>query len=299
MQKEKHENNSLSGRVYQLSTDNRLRLRIMSFRSILLICVNYNSYNELYKYIISVAEAISNSGLKFKFDILIPDNSDVKKRITCPDYSDITIKQIFNETNEGYLGGVISALEKTKLSPKDYEFFIISNVDLILSKSFFKDLFNLRIDSKTGWISPSIISEKENRDRNPKIITRPSKRKMKVIALMYLIPIFHFLYSRFVYPRKSRASSKHSNRKIYAGHGSFMIFTNSFTKKNVDLDYQSFLFGEEIFFAELIRASGLETIHLPELLVYDTDHVSTSKLKRSVYYKMNYQSIKYIIKRFF
>ena len=212
---------------------------------------------------------------------------------------DLNFYHILNDRNFGYIGGIVEALSKSRLKPKDYRYFVISNVDLRLSTTFFQDLLTTKIDSKTGWIAPSIISEKEKRDRNPKIITRPSKRKMQVIALMYLIPSFHFLYSRFIYPRKNRAFRRLATRKIYAGHGSFMLFTNSFTKKNIDLDYQSFLFGEEIFFAELIRASGLETIYLPELLVYDTDHVSTSKLKRSVYNKMNFQSMKYIIKKFF
>jgi len=271
----------------------------MDNNPILIACVNFNTYNELEAFISSVITAKIRSNLKFSIDILVSDNSYYKKELNISKIKDLNIYHILNDRNFGYLGGVVEALSKSRLRPRDYRYFFISNVDLSLSTTFFRDLLNTKFDSKIGWIAPSIISEKENRDRNPKIITRPSKRKMKVIALMYLIPIFHFLYSRFVYPRKNRASSRHSSRKIYAGHGSFMILTNSFTKKNVDLNYQSFLFGEEIFFAELIRASGLETIYLPELLVYDTDHVSTSKLKRSVYYKMNYQSIKYIIKRFF
>jgi len=271
----------------------------MVIRSVLLVCVNYNSYNELDKYIRSIQETISNSGFKYQMDILISDNSYVKKKINYPNYTNISIKQVFNETNEGYIGGVNSAIKNAMLSPKDYEFFIISNVDIIIPKYFFKNLFKLNLSSQIGWIAPSIISEKENRDRNPKILTRPSKLKMKITAFMYWMPVIHLFYSKFVYPRKEQGSHKHFNKKIYAGHGSFMLFTNSFSKNNVDLNYQSFLFGEEIFFAELIRLSNLETIYLPELIVHDIDHVSTSKLKRSAYNKMNFQSIKYITKRFF
>lgn len=271
----------------------------MGIRSILLVCVNFNSYNELDRYVCSIQETISNSGSKYQIDILISDNSYVKKKINYPNYTNISIKQVFNETNEGYLGGVNSAIKNAMLSPKDYEFFIISNVDLIIPKYFFKDLFKLNLSPQIGWIAPSIISEKENRDRNPKIIARPSKLKMKITAFMYWMPVVHLFYSKLVYPKKKRGSHKYYNKKIYAGHGSFMLFTNSFTKKNVDLDYQSFLFGEEIFFAELNRISGLDTIYFPELVVHDIDHVSTSKIKKSEYYKMNFQSIKYIIKRFF
>lgn len=271
----------------------------MDSNSILIACVNFNTYNKLETYISSVIDSKIQSNLKLNIDILIGDNSCNKKELNVSKIKDLNIHHIFNERNFGYLGGVVEALSKTKLRPEDYRYFVISNVDLRVPITFFQDLFNTKFDPNIGWIAPSIISEKENRDRNPKIIARPSKMKMKITAFMYWMPVIHLFYSKFVYPGKKRDSHKYLNKKIYAGHGSFMLFTNSFTKKNVDLDYQSFLFGEEIFFAELNRISGLDTIYFPKLVVHDIDHVSTSKMKKSEYYKMNFQSIKYIIKRFF
>ncbi len=271
----------------------------MDSNSILIACVNFNTYNKLETYIFSIINSKIQSNLELNIDILISDNSNSKKELNVTNIRDLNIYHIFNERNFGYLGGIVEALSKTKLRPEDYRYFVISNVDLRVPITFFQDLLNTKFDPNIGWIAPSIISEKENRDRNPKIITRPSKLKMKITAFMYWMPVIHLFYSKLVYPKKKRDSYKHFNKKIYAGHGSFMLFTNSFTKKNVDLNYQSFLFGEEIFFAELNRISGLDTIYFPELVVHDIDHVSTSKIKKSEYYKMNFQSIKYLIKRFF
>jgi len=55
--------------------------------------------------------------------------------------------------------------------------------------------------------------------------------------------------------------------KIYAGHGSIMIFTKAFMMKNLDLEFPAFMYGEEIFFAELVRLSHLETIYVPNIYV--------------------------------
>ena len=86
---------------------------------------------------------------------------------------------------------------------------------------------------------------------------------------------------------------------VYAGHGSFMIFTKAFFLKKPKLQYPVFLFGEEIYFAELMRSYSLKVTYIPRLKVFDKEHISTSKMKSDFYYKCNREAIKYLISTFY
>ena len=65
------------------------------------------------------------------------------------------------------------------------------------------------------------------------------------------------------------------------------------------MDYPCFLFGEEIYLAEHLRKRGLKTYYDPNLKVYDSDHVSTGKMKSKAYYQYNYKSIDMLLKEYF
>ena len=56
-----------------------------------------------------------------------------------------------------------------------YDYVAISNVDLLLKDDFLTQLSNLYVDKDIAWLAPKIWSNKEYRDRNPKIINRYSK----------------------------------------------------------------------------------------------------------------------------
>jgi GT2 family glycosyltransferase len=270
-----------------------------NIKSVLFVCVNYNTNELLNNYIKSIAKAKSLLNYPLRIDILIGDNSEIFDPVRNNLNKDISVFHINNKNNLGYIGGVTRAIKESNIDLNSYDYVIISNVDLTISDTFFKKMVSLKIGSEIGWIAPCIFSEKEKRDRNPKIIKRPSVGKMKTIALMYRFPLIHYIYSNTIYKNSDKNSTNFSNNNIYAGHGSFMIFTNSFIKKNLNFRFPGFLFGEEIFFAELVRMSKLKTIYIPELIVNDIDHASTNKLKKAIFYKINYQSIKIITEKFF
>tara|TARA_Y100000385_G_C13090452_1_gene638482 strand:+ start:979 stop:1803 length:825 start_codon:yes stop_codon:yes gene_type:complete len=267
---------------------------------ILLSCVNYNSYKELIDYLLSIEKSFILCNGAIDLTVLVGDNSETCKRDLDTNFVSFELKYIFNNSNLGYIGGVSRALTQSDLTIKDYDIFIISNVDLLLSESFFLNILSLKITEKTGWIAPSILSENEKRDRNPKILKRPTRKKMLITQLIFKVPILHYLYSKTIYCYKSkRIPSNYDSSQIYAGHGSFMIFTSNAILANINFEFPSFLFGEEIYYAELLLEKSLNVIYSPELQVVDIDHVSTSKMKRSDYYEMNYRSLKVITKLFF
>lgn len=263
-------------------------------KTILLVAINYNSYLELYDYLDSINSNIF-VGKYFSIDIYIVDNSSIKQTIDVSRYSNLNLN-IVPANNLGYLGGAFYILNN-KIDPKKYDFTIISNVDVIISSDFFIHLFNIT-HNDIGWIAPSIFSESENRDRNPKIYKRYSKAKLLLLYYMYKYPLLHFLYQKSFYKRK-KIKTINEQRDIYAGHGSFMIFTRVFFLKKPNLNYPVFLFGEEIFFAELMKKYSLRVTYIPNIRIFDKEHISTSKMSSKFYYKCNREAIKYIISNFY
>jgi len=258
---------------------------------IIISCVNYNTPERLISYIDSLDLAVGYSKSKILITVLIADNSDAT--FDLPDrFHNLDIIHLFTYKNLGYLGAVQFALLNTKIEISSYDFFIISNVDIKVKLNFFSTLSGLNLDKNIGWIAPRIYSLEENRDRNPKIRLRPSKRKIDILIMMYKYPVLYKIYTSFIYQTRKKHENIQSDKIIYAGHGSMMIFTKTFVEKHSNFDFPSFLFGEEIFFAELNRKSGLEVIYVPEIGVVDADHASTSKLSRKIYCHMNYESLK-------
>ena len=151
------------------------------------------------------------------------------------------------------MNGIENALKENKIKTSSFDYFIISNVDLVLAKNFFTELF-IKVNIKnTGWIAPKIYSLSEKKDRNPKIIARPSKSKISFLCLMYKIPILYYFYRLILYSSTRKIKLSKNINYIYAGHGSFMIFTNYFSTNINYINFNSFLFGEEIFIAELCK----------------------------------------------
>jgi len=271
---------------------------------LIFLCVNFNSYFELKEYLDSIIFA-ANKKMEhcLNIEIFISDNSSnyedfdinalAKSRF-------VKISMLSHQQNLGYLGGVdkiIRSLPKGYLNTFDYV--IVSNVDLLLSSTFFLDLCNVKLDKNVGWIAPRIYSLKEKRDRNPGILYRPSLLKLKILTLIFSSPWINYLYVNLIYKRRKRKKRILQYNRIYAGHGSFMIFTNSFIQKINCFGFESFLFCEEIFLAELMQYHKLDVIYDPSISLNDIDHVSTGLLKSNIYCKWNRDSIKYVIHKFF
>jgi len=261
----------------------------------IIFCVNYNSYNEAENYLSSLEKAVVNSDVELT--VVVADNSAKVEPIK----SDYSFELIHLPTNGnlGYFGGAIYGIRNCNKVLSDYDYCIISNVDLSVSDDFFSILSSISIDRGVGCIAPQIYSSGENRDRNPKVLERYSAKKLKILRMMYKFPVLDHLYTSILF-RKRRQSVENSTKEIiYAAHGSFMLFTKEFSAFLQTMEYPVFMFGEEIFIAEHLRKLDLKTVYNPRLKINDTDHVSTSKMKSAFYYKCNYEAIDMLIKEFF
>jgi GT2 family glycosyltransferase len=66
---------------------------------------------------------------------------------------------------------------------------------------------------------------------------------------------------------------------IYAPHGSFLIFSSEYFRAGGSLDFPCFLFGEEVYLAEVLRKLGLDVVYEPSLEVVHQEHKSTKLVK--------------------
>lgn len=267
-------------------------------KKILITCVTYNSYTELERYIKSIDLAAEEAEDTWMVDVCVADNTTDNVQEPSLKPESIHSLQYFSfKENLGYFGAAQKVLSQTE-ELQQYDIVTISNVDLEMPRDFFLRLDNVHIESDTGWIANSILSGYENRDRNPKILARYSEKRLKQLRLLFRFPVLHQLYTKTLYRRK-KINQKKQSMPIYAGHGSFIMLTKAFFTSHPSLNYPMFLFCEEIYLAELCRESNLKVIYTPEVCVRDTEHCSTGKMRKSTYYRYNYESINYILETFY
>ena len=267
----------------------------MNTMNILLTCINYNSYKELNIFLESVERAYQNQK-NINLQVCIADNSETKIDVEFGKYSFGC--QYYPFDNVGYFGGATGVFDKLRDIHK-YDYVIISNVDLEVDKDLFKNLPNCDDDS-IGWISPSILSSFENRDKGLGLSCRPSKMKLKMLKFMFKYPWLLHIVENTIYKRKAYIQRSYDDEKIiYSGHGSFIILTKYFFQAYSRLRYPMFLFGEELFLGELIRQKELRVVYNPALKIYDHEHVSTSQLTSKFSCKCQYDSISFILKTFY
>ena len=261
----------------------------------LFVPVNYNSYDSLNAYIKAVGRALRTTDDEtIQVDIHVADNSSKPMEVNQQDGLTICVRHY---DNPGYLSAALKTIYAADIP--SYDYIIISNVDVLVDESFFASMKDLEVDKLTAWIAPAIFSESEKRDVNPKIQERYSKKRLQQLRLLFRFPLLYHLYTQTVYRKKVITATQKPQQDIYAGHGSFMIFTSAFFQKCPKMDYPVFLFCEEIFLAEKVGSIGGKTTYCPSIKIHDKEHASTGKMKLSKYCKYNFEALTYIIRHFY
>lgn len=261
----------------------------------LFVPVNYNSYDALNEYIKAVGRAMKTTDDEtIQVDIHVADNSSNPMEVDQQDGLTICVRHY---DNPGYLSAALKTIYAADVP--SYDYIIISNVDVLVDESFFTSMKELEVDEQTAWIAPAIYSYSEKRDVNPKIQERYSKKRLQQLRLLFRFPLLYRLYTKTVYRKKVITAKEKPQQDIYAGHGSFMVFTSKFFQKCPSLDYPVFLFCEEIFLAEMVRSIGGKTTYCPSVKINDKEHASTGRMRLSKYCKYNYEALTYIIRHFY
>ena len=272
---------------------------------VLFVPVNYNSYDALETYIASVGKALEVAAdPTIEVKIHVADNSTSQKAEAnnCPVSS--VHYQLSHYDNPGYLPAALKTVYSEDYA--SYDYIIISNVDVTLDDTFLTALRDLKADADAGWIAPFIWSPSEQRDVNPKILERYTKKRLRLLRLLFACPPLYYLYTRTLYRRKVSKSEEcgvrsedYKYKNIYAGHGSFMIFRPDIFLQEPKLDYPVFLFCEEIYMAEMALRIGKKVTHCPSVKVWDKEHASTGLMNLWRYCKYNHDALSYIIRTFY
>lgn len=261
---------------------------------IMVFCVNYSSYDYLHTFMESVERAAAKANGLCRITLCVGDN-------TATDWQGIpenltphcTLKSFPYHLNIGYLGCALRMMAEVgwqEVSQASY--CIISNVDLTLREDFFSVLATTEWPADTGWLAPDIFTERLNHHDNPFQTRRPRKRDFIRWQLLYSNHIIYKWLEKLYHLRGKHQNIPDKQTTIYAGHGSLMVISGQFLAKHPYLKFPTFMYGEELFFAELIYQDKLKTYYCPSLYVSNVGRVSTGKYNYKWLCRQNRKSLR-------
>jgi len=298
-------------------------MKVSTNSPILVIAVTFESDDSTLRFV----QNISTMSKGEYVNIVIVDNSerdDSKVFFTRLRDANPRVICVKTPKNLGYFGGANYGFQNYLKSGQDFDWVIISNVDIVFKdKNFFSNMRKMEDYEGIGVVAPSIWSNKSLHDQNPKILDRPSNRKMEFYRLIYqnLITmniyglfaivkhIFRYLLWNQFLARLRRTRNSHSEygsekypndmKSIYAPQGACIIFSHRFFDRGGSLDYPMFLFYEEIFVAESARRLGLSIVYNPRLRLMHEDHLSTGLFRSRKMGLYISKSINYVVYTYF
>jgi GT2 family glycosyltransferase len=250
-------------------------------KDILIITVNYRNtsvtedfihslekVHEFQRVQLVIVDSASTNATKEELEALL-HNSSLHTQIICSDQ------------NTYYWGGVALAIKHLKLEfsmgPK---WLIACNNDILFTQQdFLKQLIAIDPD-KYPVIGPTIYSSVTGKNLNPamaKPINIFGKFYYSILFInpktARLIQIIRQMTQKLFYTVFKRSTP--TSGKIYAPHGSLMIFSKHYFTRGGWIDDNFKLYGEEISTAEIALNNNLEIHYLPQLEVSHVDHSST------------------------
>lgn len=264
----------------------------------LILAVNYRSYDFVPAFFASIENAAKQAPHE-EVVVAIGDTTDTGYHDISLHSDNVRFMFFGYHENLGYLGccqKMMCDMGIEFLSQFDY--IAISNVDLQLDKDFFSAL-SLRSPEDSAWIAPSIYTPSRGTFENPFLRVRPGLSSFLKWKIMYWNPVLYGIFEKIVYSRRRHHSQSFHDEDIYAGHGSFMLLTKRFLSAQRSLQFPSFMYGEEIYLAELVRKHGLKVRFCPELKIVNIGSVSISLLGNKWKCKQNRESLNKIYHLFF
>ena len=261
---------------------------------IAIYCVTYHSYDSLKNYLLSIDYAMAQVADVVHLSVIVADNTSPATPFLYTS-KNFELNILVTGENLGYFGAIRFAMQQ--ICPTEHDYVIISNVDVLLPENFFASLINYNYEKNTAWIAPSILSKTPHFDFNPQAIKRYSNLKMRLLRLMFKYPLLLKLKQRLLHMYRNFAD--YPSGSIYAGHGCFIILTKTYFEQCGIIQYPIFLYGEEIYLAEVCRQHQLNVMYTPEISVTDIGSVSTGRIPFRTFCKLNYNAIDYLIKEFF
>lgn len=266
-------------------------------KQIAIFCVTYHSYDCLHAYLTSLGRAAEVMGGEGEVSVFVADNTTADFQTIDPARYPMAVSVYAWHENLGYMGAVQRMMRETDLSRFDYVW--ITNVDILLEEDALRTLCRYACRETTGWIAPCVFSCQEQRDRNPNILHRLTKRRFRLMGLMFRYPLLRMLYRSTLYHRRRATASTPAGTPIYAGHGSAMILTRQYFRRLGIPAFPLFLIGEEVYLAEMCRRAALDVRYEPAIRILDKEHVSTSRLPSALHNRCYREYYAYVMKTFY
>lgn len=260
----------------------------MTKHFILTICVYYMNEEETVSFL---EELFSLNGYENSAALVVVNGGSTVRLNKIKDRND-NIFIMCPGKNLGYFGGANWGLKKYLEVYPLPEWVIVCNTDISFKdKDFFLKLkeYYPGHTATPAVIAPDIILETKGlpssyKHQNPHFMKRPTKTHLKFYKLFASSPYIYIIWEiisglRYKLINKlnfQKGLSKSYGRtiKIYAPFGAFIIFNKNYFESGGTLDYECFLFGEEIFVAETAYKLNLNVIYDPRLKVIHREHSS-------------------------
>jgi len=259
---------------------------------ILVICVNFYCEEDIRRFVIETLDQSERDRLQ----VVVVDNGS--NEATDPPLAALTnrdprVSVLATEANLGYYGGAAWGLQKYLEARALPEWIVVSNPDIQFpGGDFFQRLLSLHSSSPPGVLAPSILARELGVDQNPYMVHRPSWARIHFYKWAFRFYLTCMVYHLLALARvrvnrllkggvRLRATARAAPaapRKIYAPHGSFVLFHRSYFTAGGSIEYGAHLYGEELFVAESARRLGLKVIYDPRLQVLHRRHSTTQAL---------------------
>lgn len=272
-----------------------------SSADILLVTVCYHNEEEVKDFHRRYGNALDASGVKryIVINALKNPSSVINWNI------DGACHVIRTGKNEGYLGAFSIALEHRRETEKGWpELAILCNTDISINPSeLIKTLREAAKLPYSGMAGPSIHSTLSNVDQNPFLMDRMSHARLKLLLAENSFYPFYLAYQTLSYIKRffTRKREKTGEvKRVYALHGACIGITrlmleNCFTR----FKEAGFLYGEEIFLAELCHRNGLFAYYHPGAQVEHREHTTTGRYKSVKHIRYLHDSLSRIEKLFY
>ena len=222
-------------------------------------------------------------------------------------YGFSNVELLESPQNRGYFGAAKWALRRYLESHGAPQWVIVCNNDIEFDDSRFLLRLFEKNSTAAGVIAPSIISGLTGHDANPNIRQRPSRFRMWRYGVWlgnyYAMWLKQWLSpsvrrARYRLSKRTPSAGESMRRRIYAPHGSFLIFSRGFFEAGGFIDDAFFLYAEEFSVAEMCRQLSLSVIHDPELRVWHEGGQSTGRMLSRTMYQHQKSGFAYALRRY-
>ena len=245
------------------------------------VCTNYNSSADTVRAI----DSLQANGGHDVHTIVVDNQSQASQQAVLRDYASgrDDVDAVFSTDNTGYFGGLNVGLRRLRATRPDLVHAVVGNNDLIFPVDFIDTVQRQRsLFDQYPVVSPNITTL-DGAHQNPHVISGISPLRERLYDLYHLN--YHFARPLMWLSKQLRGTARRGDedhhdtaRQIWQGHGSCYLLGPRFFSEFTELWAPTFLFGEEFFLAEQLKAKGYAVYYEPSISVVHACHSSVAQL---------------------